>query len=129
MITKQSIEAYVDHKPTLVKQTFAILLDSKNPTTHSTLAMYIASVKVYLNRAGIATISKEHWLNDIFLEFEIDSLMDILSGESLKETKTAKFKLMRAAMGGYLDKLVGNALGLDFANLSHEDRLSVGDGV
>lgn len=129
MITPKSIERYVDYQPVLVKQTFAALLDNKSKATQNTISRFPEQIKVFLNRAGIVTVSKENWLADVFQEFDIDSLMDILRGESLKETKTISYRVKKAVIGGVLDRLLGYVLDLDFSCLSQADRLSVGDGM
>ena len=130
MITPKTIEKYVNYQPVLVKQTFSALLGNKSKATQNTLdALFPAKIKQFLNRAGIATVSKEDWLANILQEYDIDSLMDILRGESLKETQTVAFKIQKATMGWVLDRLLGYNLDLDFSDLSHEDRMSVGNGI
>jgi hypothetical protein len=129
MINQKSIERYVDYQPVLVKQTFAALLDNKSTATQNAVSSFSDRVKVFLNRAGIATVSTENWFADVSEEFDIDSLMDILRGESLKETQTFAFKLQKVVFGWALDRLLGYVLDLNFSHLSYSDRMSVGDGL
>lgn len=129
MITPKTIENYVDHQPVLVKQTFSVILDNKSKSALDTLSAYLIGAKSFFNRAGIVTVSKDNWIKGIASEYDIDSFMDILRGESLKETKTIGWKILKTTIGNFADRLIGNNLGIDFVGLPHEQRMNVGDAI
>ena len=127
--TKESIEKYVDYQPTLSKQVFSALLDNKSEATQNTISRVSDTIKKWLNRAGLQTAVNESWMGYIFAEYDIESLMDILRGESLQETKTIAYKIQQATIGGILNQLLGYVLDLDLKNLSYDERMIVGDAM
>jgi hypothetical protein len=127
--TTRTIESYVDTQPSIVKQAFSALLNNKSKATQDTISACLPKIKVWLNRAGVITVSKDNWIPVVFELFEIEPLMDIVTFGAIEESSSIYSKLVRAAIGWFIDPMIGYVLDLDLSELSREDQSLVGTGI
>jgi len=130
MLTKQSVENYIDAQPVLLKQCFTSLLDNKSKTTQETIDSFLEPTRLLLIAGGIPVSPTDNWLSELNPLFDdITPVMHILQGESKKVHQTLRGKVIKLTLGWIFDNLLGYCLDLDYRHLGKSDRLLVGDAI
>lgn len=132
MITQQIILDYVDQQaPTPTKNTFYLVLDSKNPTNHKA-AIQLATTSIQEVRND-ETISAS--IDDYLKNIELETLLSYVTHWSLQQRKSLKHQLFVKPFIGFWLRLLCYAYGLNSAYISKlrkeesEAYYEIGDGL